>query len=152
MGADTHNMSSNFSLAQLLISCIVLFAAIAATYPSIDGQEFEETLPTALPDSKFAVGQEMAAAMEEVQDTTKAKSEETSQTGWGRRRRRRRRRRWMGSPAERNQKAQAQARARETANKEKANQAELPKEKPMEVGERHEKAGEKKYRLRVMYA
>merc|ERR1712130_113474 len=107
MGPIHTTMSSNHSIARILISCIVLFAAVAATDPSIDGQEFEETLPTALPDSKFAVGQEMAAAMEEVQDTTNAKSEETSQTGWGsrRRRRRRRRRRWIGSSAERNQKA-----------------------------------------------
>merc|ERR1712196_12810 len=80
-----NNMSSNHSIARILISCIVLFAAVAATDPSIDGQEFEETLPTALPDSKFAVGQDMAAAMEEVQDTTKTKSEETSQTRWGQR-------------------------------------------------------------------
>merc|ERR1712159_981808 len=121
---DTHNMSSNHSLARILISCIVLFAAVAATDPSIDGQEFGETLPTAPPDSKFAVGQDMAAAMEEVQDTTKTKSEETSQTGWGnhgwrRRRRRRRRRRWMGSSAERNQKSKAREAANKAAQKER---------------------------------
>merc|ERR1712046_232135 len=136
------SMSLTYSITRILVLCMVLFAAIAATDPSIERQEFEETFPTALPraghhydeelETNFADGQETnavqvpegkAAVMEEVQDKSEAQSEEG--WGWRGRRRRRRRRRWWGSHTEKHQKHVA----RENSEKERAAKERTSKER-----------------------
>jgi len=175
----TSLMYSRLSITQLLFFGMVLFAALAATDPSIERQELEEISPTALPTAEktirtnFADGQETnevkvpeaeAAAMEEVQGRSEAQSEEASQAGWGsrRRRRRRRRRRWWGSHHERHQKNVA----RERANKERSAKEKTSKERSVKAKERsvkakapkkwkwgrkYKKKSGKLYRMRVLY-